>query len=208
MKNCKFLLSIGLCVCVMFLTGCFGSKSITPKKFTTVAKKYGYKTLEDLEKAGVEKSQIEMAKSKISASVDKTKVNNVTMVINSDLFDKAKKDTKTVNSLDSLKNMKMSVACLMEFKDDKVVKEFVDSMKNAQGFDSEEAKEFQKKLGIEMKVDEITKGNAKRMILTMKMGDLMTTTTVYSVVGKNLIYVVDMGEKTNDTDKLLTELGF
>ena len=90
MKNYKFLLSIGLCVCVMFLTGCFGSKSITPKKFTTVAKKYGYKTLEDLEKAGVEKSHIEMAKSKISASVDKTKVNNVTMVINSDLFDKAK----------------------------------------------------------------------------------------------------------------------
>ena len=136
MKNYKFLLSIGLCICTIFvLTGCFGSKSITPKKFTEVAQKYGYKTLEDLEKSGVDKSQIDMAKAKFDANIDKTKISNATMVMNSNLFDMASSG-KTPQNM-SFDSFNMSIASLMEFKEEKIAEEFMSSLKNSQGLDSE-----------------------------------------------------------------------
>lgn len=206
MKNYKFLLSIGLCICTMFvLTGCFGSKSITPKKFIEVAQKYGYKTLEDLEKSGVDKSQIDMAKAKFDANIDKTKISNATMVMNSNLFDMASSG-KTPQNM-SFDSFNMSIASLMEFKEEKIAEEFMSSLKNSQGLDSEASKEMQKKLGIEMKIEEVDKGKVKRMVMTMKMGELVTT-TICSRVGNNMIQIVNMGKQTDSPDKLLDELGF
>lgn len=207
MKSYKFLLSIGICICAIFvLTGCFGSKSITPKKFTEVAQKYGYKTLEELEKSGVDKSQIDMAKAKFDANIDKTKINNATMVINSNLFDMASSG-KTPQKISSFDSFNMSIASLMEFKDEKIAEEFIGALKNSQGLDSEESKEMQKKLGIEMKIEEVDKGKVKRMVMTMKMGEFVTT-TICSRVGNNMIQIVNMGKQTDSPDKLLDELGF
>lgn len=206
MKNYKFLLSIALCIFAMFvLTGCFGSKSLTPKKFIEVAQKHGYKTLEDLEKSGVDKSQINMAKAKFEAQIDKTKISNATMVMNSNLFDLASSG-KTPQNM-SFDSFNISIASLMEFKEEKIAEEFIGSLKNSQGLDSEASKEMQKKLGIEMKIDEVNKGKVKRMVMTMKMGELVTT-TVCSRVGNNIIQIVNMGKQTGDSDKLLDELGF
>ena len=101
----------------------------------------------------------------------------------------------------------MSIASLMEFKEEKIAEEFMSSLKNSQGLDSEASKEMQKKLGIEMKIEEVDKGKVKRMVMTMKMGELVTT-TICSRVGNNMIQIVNMGKQTDSLDKLLDELGF